>query len=336
MPETDGKTDNLVSRPDRLSRLLWIGGCVLVAVDVWRGRALGPAFSSTVEPFLTLGLVITAGWLAVRLGLFDGLAGRLLGVTTSRAMVVVALLSITAILSGAVNLDVAVVVALPLALGLAQGVGLDRGSMALAVASVANAASFLLPTSNLTTLLVRGSAVGTVAFLAESWLAWIGVCSVSIGALTWFALRRASDSAIVPPTIGRIERFWSPGRIARDLGAMFVIAVGLRGLLPAGVELMGGFARQAVTGSVFAAVGNNLPVASVIRTGQGGSWPAILAMVIGPNLLLPGSVATVICRRLAREEGSDLSARAFTIAGLILVPIQLGIAYLGLRIVGAV
>lgn len=208
--------------------------------------------------------------------------------------------------------------------------------MALAVASIANATSILLPTSNLTTLLVRGSAAGTGTFLTESWLAWSGVCVASIAAWTWVALRRAPGEVVVPPTIETIDRSWSLGRIARDLGAMFVIAVALRALFPAGVLLAGGFARIAATGSVFAAVGNNLPVAAVIRTAPAGAWPATLAMAIGPNLLLTGSVATVICRRLAREEGSDVSARSFTAAGLLLTPPLIAIAYVGLRITGAV
>lgn len=59
-------------------------------------------------------------------------------------------------------------------------------------------------------------------------------------------------------------------------------------------------------------------------------------MAIGPNLILTGSVATVICRRFAREAGADLPALAFSVAGLALVPLQLGVAYLGLRLVGAV
>jgi arsenical pump membrane protein len=336
MPAIDQRNDRLVSRLDPLAAVLWTAGGLLLVSDVWVGRSLEAAFRSTIEPFLTLAAVIAIGWGAMRLGLFDRLAERLLRMTTSRTTIVVTLLSLTALLSGIVNLDVAVVVAMPLVLGMAPGIGVGRGVMALAVASIANATSILLPTSNLTTLLVRGSAAGSGAFLAGWWLAWLGVCVVAVAAWTWFALHRGPDASAATPPIAPIARSWSLGRIARDLGAMFVIAVGLRALFPAGVQLVGGFARIAATGSVFAAVGNNLPVAAVIRMAPSGIWPAILAMAIGPNLLLTGSVATVICRRLAREEGSDVSARSFTIAGLLLTPPLIAVAYIGLRITGAV
>jgi len=61
------------------------------------------------------------------------------------------------VLSALVNLDVAVVVAMPVALRAGQRLDLPAGRLGIAVAMVANAASFFLPTSNLTNLLLLGA-----------------------------------------------------------------------------------------------------------------------------------------------------------------------------------
>ena len=55
-------------------------------------------------------------------------------------------------------------------------------------------------------------------------------------------------------------------------------------------------------------------------------WPAILAMTMGSNLLVTGSVATVIVRRLARESGGSFSAARFSAAGLAVLPLQFAAA----------
>jgi arsenical pump membrane protein len=62
----------------------------------------------------------------------------------------------------------------------------------------------------------------------------------------------------------------------------------------------------------------------------------VLAAAIGPNLLVTGSVATIICRRIARENGADLSPLRFSLVGLAAVPLQLSVAYVGLLVVRVV
>ena len=65
-----------------------------------------------------------------------------------------------------------------------------------------------------------------------------------------------------------------------------------------------------------------------------GLWAAVLAMSLAPNLLISGSVATLICRRIARDGGVRLGAGAFTGLGVCLVPEQLALGYLGLHLSG--
>jgi Na+/H+ antiporter NhaD/arsenite permease-like protein len=113
-------------------------------------------------------------------------------------------------------------------------------------------------------------------------------------------------------------------------------ASAIRAILAAGVALRGGLAAQLAAGSALACVVNNLPAAAALRpAGTAGRWAAILAAAIGPGLLVTGSVATLICRRIARDAGASLGAWQFTAAGSLLVPAQLAAAVIGLHLTGA-
>ena len=90
---------------------------------------------------------------------------------------------------------------------------------------------------------------------------------------------------------------------------MFLAASAIRALLTHGIALHGSFAGQLADGTVLAAGLNNLPAAAALHpAGPAGLWAAILAAAIGPDLLITGSVATLICRRIARDAGAALSA----------------------------
>jgi hypothetical protein len=210
-----------------------------------------------------------------------------------------------ALLAGLVNLDVAVVVAMPVALEAARRHDMPAGRLAVAVAITANAASFLLPTSNITSLLLLGSnPVSPLAYLRGSWLAWLLVVAVTVGLLSrWLApagTGPASRAGIRPS-----------GRAALLLIPMFAAAT--RAILAGGITLRGGLAAQMIAGTALACAVNNLPAAAALRPGgTPGLWAAILATAIGPGLLITGSVATVICRRIARDSGATLRSWQYT------------------------
>jgi SAM-dependent methyltransferase len=230
------------------------------------------------------------------------------------------LLTWTAILAAVVNLDVAVVVAMPLALALSERRGLDPSWMAIAVADTANAASILLPTSNVTNLLVMQSArTGGAAYLRAAWPAWAAVAGVTVAILTSLVVRMRSADA---PT--DVSPRWSLGAILADLLAMFLLASALRSLLPSGLHVGGSFPTTVGGDGLLAAVVNNLPAAAAIHPLTASArWAGVLGMAIGPNLFLTGSVATVVCRRIAMEGGADLDPLRFTLVGLALVPLEL-------------
>jgi Na+/H+ antiporter NhaD/arsenite permease-like protein len=122
-----------------------------------------------------------------------------------------------------------------------------------------------------------------------------------------------------------------------DLLPMFVGASAIRALLGGGVILQGGMVQELGKATLFAAAVNNLPAAAAVRVvGATGRWAAVLGLAIGPNLLLTGSVASLISRRIARDHRAAFHAGLFTLLGGALLPVQLLVALIGLHLTGAV
>jgi arsenical pump membrane protein len=348
----------MTSSNDPLRVIIWAAGVVLAVI----AAALGPgatavAARATAGPFVTLAAIILASALAGRAGAFQALAGVLIPVRGPRVAAATGVLALTAVLSALVNLDVAVVVAMPVALRAAARRGLPADRLAVAVAVVANAASFLLPTSNVTNLLLLGRVpLSTPAYLQDSWLPWILVTAITVGPLAIWAAHadpapaRAVTAAREDPSArskaparedpsARSKapaREGSSARAVLDLVPMFLIASAIRALLGPGLALHDGFTGQLAGGTMLACAAGNLPAAAaMVPAGPEGLWAAILAATIGPNLLVTGSVATLIARRIARDGGAGLGAGRFSAVGAVLVPAQLAAAVLGLHVTGA-
>jgi Na+/H+ antiporter NhaD/arsenite permease-like protein len=331
-PKPGSEHDTTMSPPNRLGRVMaGTSAAALVAAITIRGPASVVAASSqTWEPFAAVGAVITAGWVGVRSGVIDKLGRRLVASERSSIVTVAVVLAWVFALAGFTNLDVAVVATAPLALVVASTQGLDASMLALGVAQAANAGSILLPTANLTTMLtMSGSTAIEGSYLRQVWLAWILVGVVTVPVLS--ALASGADR---PPNPAPVH--WSLPRIAADLGVMLVLATGLRALIPRGVPLGQDYWSAALRASTLAATANNLPAAAAVHAGtQAATWGAVTGLAIGPNLLLTGSVASVIVRGIARDAGVPLSLRTFTLVGFVLVPLQLAAAFLGLKLTGA-
>jgi len=330
-PERSVVSARIVSPRDRLPAVLWTAAVVLMAAAaVLRPGALPAAASATAGPFATLAAIIAGSALAGRLGVFRALARLLIRDQAPRPVAAASVLAFTALLSGLVNLDVAVVVAMPVALDAARRHSICVGRVAVAVAITANAASFLLPTSNITSLLLLGHAhLPALDYLRGAWLAWLLAVTVTIASLTRWLTPAAASPAVAASSRPR-------GTAALDLIPMYVAATAIRAILATGITLRGGLTTQLLADSLLTCTVNNLPAAAALHpAGTAGLWPAILATAIGPGLLLTGSVATLICRRIARDAGATLSARLYTTVGLVLVPAQLAVAVLGLHLTGA-
>lgn len=313
---------------------MWVAAVALIGLDLAvRHASAWRAGLDTAGPFLTLAAILVVGAAADRAGVFGFLARVMVPGTASAALDVAAVLLFTALLSGLVNLDVAVVVAAPLALTVARRARVSGTWLVPAVAVTANATSFLLPTSNITTLLVLSSGsrgVQTATYLRATWVAWLLVTALTMGVLSMVVARHPAEG----PDVGadRGVRL----RAVLDLIPMFLAASATRGLLGLGVVLRGPLPAQLAVGSAFGAAVDNVPAAAALHAiGPTTPWAAILAMSIGPNLLVTGSIATLISRRIARDGGVAFGVRAFMALGALLVPAQLAVAYLGLRLTGA-
>ena len=223
MSKNTTESARITSTRDPLRVAIWTAAVIVAVIAVARGPdASAAAARATAGPFATLAAIILASALADRLGAFRILARALIparGTTTS----VGAVLAFTALLSALVNLDVAVVVAMPVALRVAQRQGLSAGRLAVAVAMMANAASFLLPTSNITNLLLLGRMpLTTPAYISDSWLPWILVTAVTLGPLAMWAAHAAPGQA-------RAIATGPSARAVLDLVPMFLLASGSAG-----------------------------------------------------------------------------------------------------------
>lgn len=332
-PEPVAQGDKIASRPDLLQLILACAGLVLVivagSVDL---RGLGSAAERTVAPFFTLAVVIAVGAIADRVGVFRLLTKAVLTDKMPSLIASMSVLAFTAVVSGALNLDVAAVVAPQLAIRVAALKGLNPARFVVSTALAANATSFLLPSSNLTNLLLLDrSSIPVIEYVREGWLAWLLVTVLTV---CWLALLNRPSrrgSAVISPQ-STTPRALIPAVI--DLLLMFVIASAIRALLGGGLTLHGGFVAQFAVGSLLAAGVNNLPAAAAVNTAAGGvPWAAIWSMAMGPNLLVTGSVATIICRRIALNHGVRFGSVTFSLLGTLMLPIQFLAACAGLQLV---
>lgn len=321
------RSDRIAEGRDLLRFGLWVAGAVLLgtAVVLDPGRVCG-ALRSTAPQFAILAAILVSGMAAERAGLFRMLAGLLLPTGAGPRTAVAAILVVIALVSGLVNLDVAVVVGVPLALSVAAGHRRKAGDLVLAVALTANSTSFLLPTSNVTSLLILSHVdLPVAAFLRESVLPWLLVTGFTVGILA-FTVRNASSKATIAARAGVAPGL--PGLLL-DLIPMLAAAAGLRALLVGGIAVTGGFVRQVTVGALLAAGINNLAAAAAwVPAGQ-GPWPGILAMALGPNLLVTGSIASLIARQVAGASGR-FSVVRYSLVGALLLPAQLVLACAGL------
>ena len=196
-----------------------------------------------MEPFVAVAAVIVLGGLADRVGAFRLLARLLIPERASPRLTFAGVLGITAMISAITNLDVAVVVAMPVALRVASTRCISPGGLAIAVALTANVTSFLLSTSNVTTLLILSRAPVSVAtYLGDAWAAWALVTAMTVSALTLVLGRDPGPQ----PRVSVPHSAWLPA--IGDLAPMFVIASAVRALLGSGIAVQGGFWMQAAVG----------------------------------------------------------------------------------------
>ena len=126
-------------------------------------------------PFVLVVGLLLIGAVAAEDGLFEAVGVRIAGTRLGSRGLLVALLGLVAVVTAVLNLDTAVVFLTPVLVLAARRRGLDERPFLYGSVFMANAASLLLPGSNLTNLLVlRRDPVGGARFAASMAPSWLG------------------------------------------------------------------------------------------------------------------------------------------------------------------
>ncbi|MEY2460931.1 MAG: arsenical pump rane protein [Acidimicrobiaceae bacterium] len=169
-------------------------GAVLAAPTNARDAA-----SQAWPPFTLVAALLAIGAAAHAAGLFDA-AGRLLGRLGGSALLLLcAVLAVVATATVVLNLDTAAAFLTPVAVIAARRRGIREDAFLYGTLFMANAASLLLPGSNLTNLLVLGHEhVNGAVFASRMFPAWVAAVLVTAGfVIVW----RRSDLRVERPIV---------------------------------------------------------------------------------------------------------------------------------------
>ena len=326
-------------------------------------------------PFVLVAGLLLIGAVAAADGLFEALGARLARTTLGAQSLLVALLALVAVVTAVLNLDTSVVFLTPVLVHAARRRQLDERPFLYGSVFMANAASLLLPGSNLTNLLVlRSDPQPGAAFAMRMLPAWIVACTmtwaflsiafrlhdgrrdtaelpplrIGVGAFSTLAaatLMVALPNAAVPVlAVGlaaTASRRLRPRLDSRALMLLFGLAVGLGAIArlwhaPAHLVDTSGVWTVAGIGAAASVVLNNLP-AAVLLSAQPAAHPdaLLLGLDLGPNLAVTGSLSAVLWLQAARAVDARASITTYSRLGLILVPATLIATLATLLAVGA-
>jgi arsenical pump membrane protein len=231
-----------------LRRVLLGGGALVLAVAAAASPAdARAAAAQTWPPFVLVAGLLMIGVVANEDGLFATLGAGAARLPGPPAVLLVALLGAVAAVTAVLNLDTAVAFLTPVLVLAARARGLDEEPFLYGALTMANAASLLLPGSNLTNLLVLGHDHRTgAAFAARMLPAW--VASVAVTALFAVVVHRRRLRAgprPSPPTErprGRLQ--WSTVGIGLAAVLLLVLRSPAVPVLVLGVALASRAVRQ--------------------------------------------------------------------------------------------
>jgi arsenical pump membrane protein len=314
-------------------------------------------------PFVLVAGLLLIGAVAAADELFEAFGARLARTRLGAHSLLLALLALVAVVTAVLNLDTSVVFLTPVLVHAARRRGLDERPFLYGSVFMANAASLLLPGSNLTNLLVlRSDPQGGAAFASRMLPAWIAACAITAAFLLLaFRLKSGSHDPGEPPALrltpgaasaliagalvvlltnaalpvlalgvaATLLRRLRPRLDTRTLALLFGLAVGLGAVArlwtgPAQLLDSSGPWATAGIGTVASVLINNLP-AAVLLSAQPPLHPhaLLLGLDIGPNLAITGSLSAILWLQAARTAGAKPSIATYTRLGLLLVPLTL-------------
>jgi arsenical pump membrane protein len=311
---------------------------------------------------LVAGLLMI-GAVAAADGLFEALGGRLVRLPLGARGLLVSLLALVAVVTAVLNLDTSVVFLTPVLVHAARQRRIDERPFLYGAVFMSNAASLLLPGSNLTNLLVLEQAPENgLSFAARMLPAWVVGCTITAAFLTLIVRPdggrpRPEAPPSLRPTLGALAalvaaflvlllanpalpvlgvgvavtllRRLRPRLDLRALGLLFTLTVVLGTLarisvsVPRLLEAHGVWATAALGAGASVFV-NNLP-AAVLLSAQPPAQPQalLLGLDLGPSLAVTGSLAALLWLRAARAVDARPSIATYTRLGLLLFPISL-------------
>ncbi|MFN2452277.1 MAG: SLC13 family permease [Candidatus Dormibacteria bacterium] len=263
-------------RPSLPAVLALAGGAAAVAAAGLAPRTALDAAGASWPPFVLVSGLLLIGYVAHRDGLFDLLAAVLERLPGGVVVLYPAALGLVAAVTVVLNLDTGVAFLTPILVLTARRRGVPETAFLYGCVFMANAASLLLPGSNLTNLLVLAADPvpgGTFAArMAPGWMAAV----VVTGLITWVVLGRQGRSA--PPEAGSAvpgsRRPWA-STLATAVAAVAILALPQPAPLVAGIGLA----------LLVAAVCRGLPVGEALRAVDLRTLGGLLGIAIGLGTL---------------------------------------------------
>jgi arsenical pump membrane protein len=326
-------------------------------------HAIVAAARQAWPPFVLVAGLLMIGAVAAADGLFEAVGGRLARLPLGPRGLLLALLALVALVTAILNLDTSVVFLTPVLVHAARQRGIDERPFLYGAVFMSNAASVLLPGSNLTNLLVLEQAPESgAAFAAQMLPAWIVACTITAALLTVvFRLdgtrHRTSAASPLRPTLGAaatllaallvlllrnaalpvlavgalatLLRRLRPQIKARALTLLFTLTIVVGtfarlSTLPARLLAAHGVWATAAIGAVASVLVNNLPAAVLFSARPPLHGQALLlGLDLGPNLAVTGSLSALLWLRAARSVNARPSLATYSRLGLMLVPVTL-------------
>lgn len=308
------------------------GGVAAVGAAAFRPAAAGSAASQTWPAFVLVAGLLLVGLVAAGDHLFAAAGARLAGLAPGGTLLFAGVAALVAAVTAVLNLDTSVAFLSPVLVHTARKRGEDAVVLLSLCLLMSNAASLLLPGSNLTNLIVLGNRhlPGGTYFLRMA-LPWMGAVVVTAGVVAW-AGRGALRRRVVAET--------DPERPVLGVGLAAVVAVVVL-VLTLG-DPAPAVAGVGVVAAAFALTRRRIALADVVRTldvpvlvglfglavglgtlGRQWSGPAVLLRHLDPwGTAAMGAVSTVLVNNL--PAAALLSARPPVHPLSLLVGLDLG------------
>lgn len=212
------------ARRSPASVLAVVGGIAAVVAAVTRPAAARAAFDQTWPAFALVTGLLLVGVVAADDGLFESVGAWLGDLPGGGVVLYIGSMIVVAGVTAVLNLDTAVVFLTPVLIHASRRRSLDEAAFVYGTVLMCNAASLLLPGSNLTNLLVlRSHPENGGAFAVQMLPAWLTACGITV-VFVIVAFRPTEAAARTPAQLPPIRLGFG--------AAAIVAAAGLVVLLP--------------------------------------------------------------------------------------------------------